>query len=189
MLCRRYGAELVVDDVVPARVAHGRVDVQPFERPIHLTVETARELGIDANDPVAGPGPRGKIAVSGRLFGQRPASEARVTLDQIVILSLAESDASRSSREVRPVDVREIAGAERLRWIVRISNELGVAALGDRADPYFAWTIAVADALPMLQLVRPGGIDTIEAVCGAVLSSSRSSGRPPCYSRSRFNEG
>jgi hypothetical protein len=175
-LSQIQGGALLVDDVAPTRVVDGRVQVQVFERPVHLTLDALDRLGLSATDAeVVIRGARGKVAMPVTGFGG-PAGDARwVEVDRLFAL-LPESDEPehelRDGRAVsREVVAREISGAERLRWVVRLSNVTGLAALGDRAGDYFAWATAVADVLATTEIARSEGTDTLAEVCAAVLAA------------------
>jgi hypothetical protein len=62
-----------------------------------------------------------------------------------------------------------------LRRIVRLSNVSGLASLGRRADAYFAWSTAMASALPVVEVLRDAEADTLDRVCVAVLASHAAS--------------
>jgi hypothetical protein len=162
-----HGGAILVDDVVPARAIDGRVEAQVFERPVHLTLDAVERLGLSAADAdVVVRGAGGKVAMPGVQFGALPGDARWITLDRL--FALVADDRSRDGTEVH---VTEISGAERLRWVVRLSNVTGLAAIGDRAVDYFAWATAVADALVITEIVRPDGTDTLSKVCAAVLEA------------------
>ena len=176
-LARFHGAALLVDDVVPARVVDGRPQVQVFDRPVHLTVEAIERLGVsldDATSVIAGP--RGKVALPATQFGAAPGEVRWLDLDRLIVLSRSgdEPGADDGSRPAAATLVEHrVAGAERLRWIVRLSNVSGHMALRDRGAAYFEWASTLADALPMVNIVRPDDIDTLHEVCAAVLATGR----------------
>jgi len=177
-LARFHGAALLVDDVVPARVVDGRPQVQVFERPVHLSVDALERFGLDGSDDlsVLVDGPRGKLALPATQFGAIAGAAPWIDLDRLVALSVIDGEVD--PRDGRPdpatgVLVREVSGADRLRWIVRLSNVTGLASLGDRSHDYFAWSTGLADSLPMVNVVRPEGVDTLDEVCTAVLASNR----------------
>jgi hypothetical protein len=166
-----HGGALLVDDVVPTDVAEGRVQAQVFDRPVHLTLDAVERLGlqdVDAEVVIRGAG--GKVAMPGSRFGALAGGARWVNVDRLFALS-PEPDARDSTGAEGDVVVTDVAGAERLRWVVRLSNVTGLAALGDRAEGYFHWATAVADALEMTEIVRPDGTDTLSDVCAAVLAT------------------
>jgi hypothetical protein len=169
-LCRLHGAELLVDDVVPARVADGTAQARRFDRPVHLTADAVERFGVDVStSDVVTPGPRGKFALTAAALGGGISGDGPewIDLDRLVVLSLAGDEPGLPSGP--HITEHPLVGAERLRWIVRLSNVTGLATLGDRAARYFAWATGLADALPMVQLVRPDEGDTLGEVCTAVL--------------------
>jgi hypothetical protein len=166
-----HGGALLVDDVAPARAMDGRAQAQVFDRPIHLTLDAVERLGlqdVDAEVVVRGAG--GKVAMPGSQFGARVAGARWVDVDRLFAL-LPEHEPRENTVADAGVIATEVSGAERLRWVVRLSNVTGLAALGDRAEDYFAWATAVADALEMTEVVRPEGTDTLSDVCAAVLAA------------------
>jgi hypothetical protein len=177
-LAQFHGAALLVDDVVPARVIDGRPQVRVFDRPVHLTYEAVERLGVSLDDAASvTSGPRGKVALPAMQFGAAPGEAGWLDLDRLVVLSLADdepvADDSRPAAAGAVVE-RRVSGAERLRWIVRLSNVSGHLTLRDGGKPYFEWASTVADALPMVNIVRPEGIDTVTEICAAVLATGRS---------------
>lgn len=175
-LARFHGAQLLVDDLVPTRVVDGQAQVQVFERPVHLTVEAVERLGVDLDDVTAvTPGPRGKVAVPAMQFGAKPGDVSWLDLDRLVVLSLAgDEPAGDDAPQLSDALVQHsISGAERLRWVVRLSNVTGHMTLRDQGTAYFEWASTVADALPMVNIVRPEGIDTLGEVCATALATGR----------------
>jgi hypothetical protein len=167
-LARMYGGALLLDDVVPTRVVDGQAQVQVFERPVHLTVDAVERLGVELDDaePIAA-GPRGKFALPAMQFGATPGDVRWLDLDRLVVLSLATPD------EPPDLQGRPVSGAARLRWIGRLSNATGHMTLREEGGAYFTWASTLADALPMSQLVRPEGADTLRDVCAAVVAVGR----------------
>jgi hypothetical protein len=172
-----HGAALLVDDLVPARVVDGRPQVQVFERPVHLTIEAADRLGVRGvvDATVLAPGPRGKIAIPATRFGAAAGETVWVDLDRLVVLSVASDDPDDNPRENADASTgvveRRVSGADRLRWIVRLSNVTGLSSLGDRSPDYFDWARGLADALDIVNVVRPDDADTLHEVCAAVLAA------------------
>jgi hypothetical protein len=176
-LARFHGAALLVDDVVPARVVGGRPQVQVFDRPVHLTIEAVERLGVSLDDATSvTAGPRGKVALPATQFGAAPDEATWVDLDRLVVLSLAGDDPTAddgSRADAGALMEHRVSGAERLRWIVRLSNVTGHMTLRDGGTPYFEWASTLADALAMVNIVRPEGEDTLTQVCDAVLATGR----------------
>jgi hypothetical protein len=167
-LARFHGAAFLVDDVVPARVVDGRPQVLVFDRPVHLTSEAIERLGVSLEHATSvTAGPRGKVAVPAIEFGSEPSDVGWHDLDRLVVLSLG-AESSDDALTARPV-----SGAERLRWIVRLSNVTGHMTLRGEGTPYFEWASALADALAMYAIVRPESVDTLGDVCTAVLATGR----------------
>jgi hypothetical protein len=175
-LARFHGAALLVDDVVPTRVVDGQAQVQVFERPVHLTVEAMERLGVSLDDatPVTA-GPRGKVALPAMQFGATPGDVRWLDLDRLVVVSLAgdEPGADTSTPVPEGLVQRPVSGAERLRWVVRLSNVTGHMTLRNEGLAYFEWASTLADVLPMVNIVRPEGVDTLGEVCTAVLATGR----------------
>ncbi len=175
-LARFHGAALLVDDVVPARVVDGRPQVQVFDRPVHLTLEAAERLGVSLDDATAvTPGPRGKVALPATEFGAARDEATWLDLDRLVVLSLEgdEPDADERQSDAGGLIERPVGGAERLRWIVRLSNVTGHQTVRGGGATYFEWASTLADALSMVNIVRPEGVDTLTEVCAAVLADGR----------------
>lgn len=149
------GARLVIDDVAPLRVDATDVVVEPYPRPVHLFPHAAARTGLPQSGPRTAVGPRGKVA----LDLAEPSGEAVV--DRLVVLSTRDDDIPR-------VDVVPIAGGERLRAVVGLSNLTGLATLGTRRAAYFAWATQVADRLPVYAVSRPAHADTHDAVIEAI---------------------
>jgi hypothetical protein len=152
-LVRRHGATIAVDDVLPLRVEAGRVIAEPFPRPVHLTDEAVARAGMDTSGASrVGQGELAKLAVS------LASPAGPVPVDLLVVLVRDEDD------DAPPLTVTDPRGAERLRRVVRLSNVSGLASLGRRAERYFAWSTAVADALPTVEIVRATHADTVTEV-------------------------
>lgn len=187
-LQQRNGAAVIIDDVVPVKIADGRAIAHPFPRPVHLTADAVARIGVDLDLEQVGSGPRGKFAVD------LASSAEPVGIDRLVTLTLhgappdlddpdgvpGEIDraddpvAEASLTPDQPVLVRHVPGAERLRSVVRLSNNSGYASWGDRSRAFFAWSTQLAAALPTLQIDRLHGPDSLDTVCNAVMS-----GAPP----------
>lgn len=147
------GAEVLVDDVVPVTVAGAMATAHPFLRPVHLVADAATRLGLDASnvsdDPAVG---------IGKLVVELASASGPVTIDHLVVLGLGDPGSSER------VAVRSIRGAERLRHVVRNSNSIGIASFGARADPYLQWAAGLASAVPVTQVIRRPGDDTLDEV-------------------------
>src|SRR4051794_40551570 len=147
-LARFHGAALLVDDVVPTRVVDGRPQVQVFDRPVHLTLEAAERLGVSLEDATSvTPGPRGKVALRATEFGAARDEATWLDLDRLVVLSL-EGDEPPAADAGRVLDAgalieHQVTGAERLRWIVRLSNVTGHQTVRDGGATYFEWASTV----------------------------------------------
>ena len=152
-LVQRHGAVWLVDDVLPLRVEDGQVIAEPFERPVHLTDEAAARAGLAASLGVrVGRGEVAKLAV--------PLARASgpVPVHQLAVLVREEAD------DAPDLTVTDLRGAERLRRVVRLSNVSGLASMGRRADPFFAWSTALANALPTVEVVRAGAANSLAEV-------------------------
>ncbi len=145
--------ELLVDDVVPVTVTDGVALVHPFHRPVHL--DRSPSHGDAGGGGRITSGPRGKQAVEPGAADRRPCP-----LQRLVVIELGPPGTA--------VSARPVGGAERLRWIVRLSNSTGLASLGRRAAGYFAWAAAVADAVPTAVVTRPDGSDTLGEVVAMI---------------------
>lgn len=175
-LAVRHGATLLVDDVVPARVVDGVVTAFPFVRPVNLMLDTIERLGIEADGSRIGDGPYQKRAID--LTGS-DADLTPVAIDELVVLVGYDPDPHEDWPNTilpletpsadRPVAVTPVTGTERLRWIVRLANNRGVAAVGDRAGAFFEWSTALADRLPTVEIARLRSADTLEDVCGLII--------------------
>ena len=177
-LSRFHSAALLVDDLAPARVVDGRPQVCVFERPVHLTFEALHRLGLNDSDAtVLIPGPKGKVAMPATRFGAEAGQVRWVELERLVVLSLPGDDAEDGHRDDRDASTglteQAVSGAERLRWVVRLSNVTGLAALGGRGADYFTWATSLADALDVVNIARPRCADTLPEVCAAVLAAMR----------------
>ncbi len=156
-LVHHHGARLAVDDVVPVRVEGGRAVAEPFDRPVHLTDHAAERAGIDQSaGSRVGQGEVAKLAVP------LATADGPVPLELLVVIG--RTDAA----DAPPLQVTELRGAERLRRIVRLSNVSGVASLGRRSAAFFAWSTALADAVPVVEVTRLDGVDTLDAVATLV---------------------
>ena len=149
-LAQRHGAAVSIDDVLPVRVEGGQVIAEPFDRPVHLTDDAIARVGLEPGvGQRVGQGEVAKLAV--------PVAHAKgpVPVDLLVVIVREEAPGSPD------LVATTLRGAERLRRIVRLSNVTGIASLGARAEPYFAWSTAVADALPTIEIARAAGADTL----------------------------
>ena len=176
-LARWHGAALLVDDVVPARVVDGRAQVQVFDRPVHLTIDAAERLGVSLDEATSvTPGPRGKVALPATQFGATPGEATWIDLDRLVVLSLAgDEPATPTSEPSVPATLIEHP--------VREPNDSGGSSgspmspgtrpSGTAVTTYFEWASTLADALSMVNIVRPEGVDTLTEVCAAVLADGR----------------
>lgn len=161
-LSRHHGARVVIDDVLPISLVDGRPIAEPFERPLHLTDHAFERAGFAEGDATrVGTGEITKLAV-----GVLPPT-GPVALHELVVLGRDESPGA------PPLTVTELRGAERLRRLVWLSNVSGLASLGPRSAAYFAWSTAVAAALPVVELVRADGADTLQAVGTALAERAR----------------
>lgn len=159
----RHGADLLVDDVVPVTVAAGVATAHPFARPVHLVADAATRLGFDASRVSDDLGES-----VGKLVVDLASTSGPVPIDHLVVLGLGEPDATDA------MEVRTIRGAERLRHVVRNSNVTGLASLGSRAQPYLRWATDLASAVPMTQVIRRPGDDTLDDVVGCLVDGSAS---------------
>ncbi len=174
-LARFHGAALLVDDVVPARVVDGRPQVQVFDRPVHLTLEAAERLGVSLDDATVGD-PRtagqGRPAGDGVRRGTRRSDVARPRPTRRAVARGRRARTRRRDAACRRRCVEhQVTGAERLRWIVRLSNVTGHPTVRGGAPPTSNGRPTLADALSMVNIVRPEGEDTVTEVCEAVLAT------------------
>ena len=157
-LAATCGASILIDDVVPITVDGGVAVAHPFDRPVHLLPDAATRLGMDATavseDPASG---------IGKLVADIASASGPVAIDQLVLLTLGEPDAT------EPLTVTTVTGAERLRYVVRASNSSGLMSFGKRADAYFAWAMQVASAVDITHVVRSPGADTLDAVARHII--------------------
>ncbi len=179
-LAVHHGAELLVDDVVPVSIVDGKVKAFPFRRPVNLMLDTLERLGIDEEGARIGDGPYQKRAI---LFeGSTGDRLEPVEVDGLVVLVGFDPDPHEdwpnsvmpveSPSAEQPVVTTLITGTERLRWIVRLANNRGVAVEGGRAGSFFAWSTAVADQLPTTEIARLRSADTLDAVCKLIIAGT-----------------
>jgi hypothetical protein len=147
------GASILIDDVLPITVDDNVAVAHPFARPVHLLPDAADRLGMDATDVDDDPS-----SGIGKLVADIASPAGPVAIDGLVIVTLGDADA------VEPLTITPVAGAERLRYVVRASNSTGLMSYGSRADAYLAWAMQVASALPITHIVRSPGADTLDAV-------------------------
>lgn len=148
-----HGAEVLVDDVVPVTVEGATATAHPFARPVHLVADAATRLGFDASAVSDDPGEG-----IGKLVVRFASASGPVPIDHLVVLGLAAPESPQR------LVVRPIRGAERLRHVVRNSNVTGLASFGSRAQPYLQWAAELASAVPMTQILRRPGDDTLDDV-------------------------
>jgi hypothetical protein len=148
-----HPARVRVDDVLPVTVVAGQAMAHPFARPVHLIADAAARLGLDASavsdDPAEG---IGKVVVD------LASPSGPVVVDHLVVLSVGDPDMAER------LVIRSIRGAERLRHVVRNSNVTGIASFGLRADTYLRWATGVASCVPMTEVIRRPGDDTLDDV-------------------------
>jgi hypothetical protein len=159
-LATRYGGRLLVDDVLPVDLDPdtGAPMAQPFHRPVHLTDDAHARLELAAVEgPWVGEGDDRKRAVD------LAAPDGPVRLDELVVISRATDPTAPA------VQVHEVRGAERVRHVVRLANATGLASLGERADPFFAWCTRLAAVLPVRTIERAPDVDTLDAICAEVM--------------------
>lgn len=173
-LAVKHGAQLIIDDVVPVRLEHGRPVAHPFHRPVNLMLDTLERLGLPVEGQRIGDGPYQKRAVD------LAAVSAPVEVDELIVLvgfdpepdpdwpnTVQPIDAPSSTR---PVVTTPVVGGERLRRIVRLANNMGLSAAGERAGPFFEWSSGLAAALPTVEIARLRTADTLDDVCARIVS-------------------
>jgi hypothetical protein len=164
-LARRHGGRIVIDDVLPIEVEDGEPVSRPFARPLHLTDHAFDRAGIPPDEATrVGSGEVTKLALAVEP-GDRPT-----VLRELVLLERDEDPGALS------IAVTELRGAERLRRLVHLSNASGLASLGPRSAAFFDWASTLADVLPMVEVRRADGADTLEAI-GALLAERARSPR------------
>ena len=159
-LASAHGASVAIDDVLPLTVSDGVVTAHPFMRPVHLLPDAAARLGLDASDVSDNP-----TEGIGKLVADIAAPAGPVVVDELVILTLADPTAP------EPLTITPVTGAERLRYVVRVSNSTGVMSFGSRADTYLAWAMQVASAITVTQIVRRPDADTLDDVARYITGS------------------
>lgn len=175
-LSLRYGARLVIDDVVPVRLVDGEPIVVPFPRPVNLMLDALERVGLGDQGARIGDGPYQKRAV------ELDAMAEPVRLDQLVGLVGWDPDPHedwpntvepvvRPSAE-RPVVTTPVNGAERLRWIARLSNNQGLATYGGRTGAFLEWSTAVANVVPVVEIARLRSADTLDEVCRQIVAGT-----------------
>jgi hypothetical protein len=175
-LAKDRGATVLIDDVVHVELVDGRPVARPFPRPVHLTHDAIARLGIVDGGEQVGQGPFSKLAV------EIAEASGPVPIDRLVTLVAYDPSPSEDWPNTiipsvlptadRPVVVRDIAGAERLRWVVRLANNSGLSSFGPRAEMFFQWSTSLASALPTSEIARLRSADTLDAVCDLLTSSS-----------------
>jgi hypothetical protein len=164
-LARRHGGRLVIDDVLPIVLEDGRPVSRPFARPLHLTDHAFDRAGFGPDDATrVGSGEVTKLALA------VDPGEGPTVLHELVLLERDEEPGG------PPIVVTELRGAERLRRLVHLSNVSGLASLGHRSAGFFAWATALADALPVVEVRRADGADTLDAI-GTLLAERVASAR------------
>lgn len=179
-LAHRHGATVLIDDVVHLDMVDGRPVARPFPRPIHLMDDAVERLGLEVSGTRIGTGPYSKTAVAVEV------PDEPVPVDQLVTLLAFDPDPSEDWPNTilptvepttdEPVVARTVTGAERLRWVVRLANNGGLASFGSRAVPFFEWSTQVAGTLPTLEIARLRGADTLDRVCETIIETAT---RPP----------
>jgi hypothetical protein len=163
-LARHHGGRIVIDDVLPIVLEGGQPVSRPFARPLHLTDHAFGRAGFTEGDATrVGSGEVTKLALA------VDPGEAPV-LHELVLLERDEEPGS------APIVVTELRGAERLRRLVHLSNVSGLASLGHRSTTFFAWATALADVLPVVEVRRADGADTLDEV-GTLLADRMASAR------------
>ena len=161
-LARRHGAQVVIDDVLPIEMVDGRPITEPFARPLHLTDHAFERAGFAPDDAIrVGRGDITKLALGVE------APPGPTVVHELVLIDRDESAGA------PPLTVTALRGAERLRRLVHLSNVSGLASLGERAEAYFAWSTALADALTVVEVRRADGADTLEELCSLVAGGFR----------------
>lgn len=156
------GHRILVDDVSPLDLGYegagGPVLVLPFPRQVHLTSESAQELGIDFDALVPLGGGRLKA-------GFRPADPGPVARPVDVIAVLA------ADPDVDDVTVRPLEGADRVAALRphTVHRGLSPAILGP--DRYFRLLTDLANRVRVVEVQRPAGrwstghvIDAVEGL-------------------------
>ncbi len=158
------GGRLLVDDVTALRVAGDLVVVEPFDRPIHL-LEDAISLvdtsGFSRLDDryVVGPEHKTVLGFGGR--GGGDAGTAPVPVDLLVVIEPTPGVGPRPVAE-------EVTGAQRLRWLVRLSNAVGLSSFGSRELAYFTWAAEVGDRLATTVIRRDPEVECVAAVADLI---------------------
>lgn len=156
----RDGWRFACDDTVEVEVAAGRATAVPHARPVHLADSAARLLGAE---PAAGrhlPGRHKRAyALSGDL--------ARRDLAMIVRLR-AEGDGAPRSHRLSPPAAAPVVGAH--------SDMAGICHLPALRPAYFAWTTQLVSAVPVVDVVRPVGVDSVSAVADVIAAALDAAG-------------
>jgi hypothetical protein len=164
-LARRHGGRLVIDDVLPIVLEGGEPVSRPFARPLHLTDHAFGRAGFAPDDATrVGLGEVTKLALT------VDPGDGPTVVHELVLIERDEAPGS------APIVVTELRGAERLRRLVHLSNVSGLASLGDRSATFFAWATALADVLPVVEVRRADGADTLDAI-GTLLAERVGSAR------------
>ena len=165
-LARRHGGRIVIDDVLPITLEDGQPVTRAFARPLHLTDHAFDRAGFAPDEAIrVGAGQVTKLALDVEGPGEAPTA-----LHELVLLERDEAPGS------PPLVVTELRGAERLRRLVHLSNVSGLASLGHRSEAFFDWATALADVLPVVEVRRADGADTLDAI-GALLAERARSPR------------
>ena len=161
-LWRHHGARVLVDDVVPVSVVDARAIARPYSRPVTLLDDAVDRIGLERDDlELVSLGHRFKFV----LDMATPAGP--VPIDLMVVLVRGEEGSP-------PIDVVHLAGAERLRRVVRASNVVGLSSLGRRWASFFTWSTGVASACPVVEITRHPDLDTLAEVASTIIGLAAS---------------
>lgn len=158
-LADAHRAQVLIDDVVPFDLTDGAIHARPYSRPVHLLPDAARRLGvsIDENTQTVGGGEFLKYSLPNEITSDP------IRVHGLVFIDRAAPDEQPAGAELRLM-ARRPDGGDRLRLVVRSSNSTGLASFGERAPAFLEWAVAVADALPMLEITRATDQDTLDQV-------------------------
>jgi ABC-type dipeptide/oligopeptide/nickel transport system ATPase component len=162
----RNGASLVSDDVAVLGEADGRVAVAVGAPRLRVRREVAESLGVSYDELTAmwvhedeRPAKR---------YAEVPVAAADgdglVALDAVYVLGARDADA---------VSARRLTAVEALPRLMALRH-LGDFAAPDAHARDFAALADVAERVPVFDLVRPDGVETIDQVVATVLGDVRS---------------
>jgi hypothetical protein len=149
----RRGWTLGSDDVVVVRPTDSGAVAHPVERPLHLSRRAAELLGGDPD--VGRPLP----------YGDKRAYAVTADLTPRPLAAIVVLGATEDAGAVR---ARRVDGLAAIPAIGLSADRYGICRLPEHRAEWMAWTAAVCRSVPIWQLNRPAGADTVGAVADEV---------------------